>query len=70
MWPCQWMISSRLFGLSSRRKKKIMPIQVLSDRLNFVFASVKLRKATVSFVISDRMERLDSHWTVLMKFDI
>jgi hypothetical protein len=44
-------------------------------KYEFLGAFGKLRKATISFVMSSvrpsvRMEQLGSHWTILMKFDI
>jgi hypothetical protein len=59
---------------TSNRPRSLYCVLFFISYLSFVEfvlgAFAKLRKATLSFVLSVRMEQLGSHWTDYLKFDI
>ena len=66
------LISQNFMGVSGNKNESKTSYQKMSNTIQLwvprvLGASVKVRKATISFIMSvyplDRMEKLGSHWT-------
>ena len=80
LWPAprynifpHYLINGKILGgggedVSNMKCVFRFSLQLLSEILLETFA--KLRRATISFVMSVRMEKVGFHWTDLMKSDI